>query len=88
MAAAAAFRKWVGVVEHERENRAKLEGALARLMLRELASAWNQWAEYVVVSQKVTGALARLASRELAGAWNRWLEVMDLADKTRRAMSM
>ena len=83
-----ALAAWKAALAHKQENRAKLEGALARLMLRELASAWNQWAEYVVVSQKVTGALARLASRELAGAWNRWLEVMDLADKTRRAMSM
>merc|ERR1712097_187783 len=42
-----ALARWVDAVAYQQDMRAKLEGAMARLMLRELSAAWNQWAANV-----------------------------------------
>ena len=78
-----AWGRWRDVVEEKAAQRAKLEGALARLMLRELSGAWNTWMENVLLAHKRNLAVARWANSTLVGAFEGWLDAVAYMAETR-----
>ena len=48
--------------------RAKVEGALARLMMRELSAAWNAWTEHTLSAQKYRQAMLKWVYGSLSAA--------------------
>ena len=71
-----AFHGWVEAAVYLSEMRFKVEGAVMRLMQRELNAAWNRWIENVLEAQKRNIALTRWVNSSLARAWEKWMEHM------------
>eukprot|EP00658_Telonema_sp_P-2_P014329 TRINITY_DN15447_c0_g1_i1.p1 TRINITY_DN15447_c0_g1~~TRINITY_DN15447_c0_g1_i1.p1 ORF type:complete len:297 (+),score=67.39 TRINITY_DN15447_c0_g1_i1:404-1294(+) len=85
-----AFNRWMTYVEEKTEMQAIMRTVAAKLIMREVSMAFNNWLDWwqdmCTQRERLRKAVGRIKNSALFGLWCYWVEVTDAARRAREAL--